>query len=69
MRTFRVLVLCIHVQVLTAMLNKKNESEAARLAAQGGVPLAMHGNTNDTTAGARRKEVLSKVKGRLQKLM
>ena len=57
------------VQVLTALLNKRNESEAARLAAQGGVPLAMHGKTASDTAGSRRKEVLSKVKGRLRKLM
>ena len=53
-------------QMLTAMLNRRNETEAARLAAQGGVPLAMHKGDDAAASNAKRKEVLGDIKRKLK---
>ena len=52
--------------MLTAMLNRRNETEAARLAAQGGVPLAMHKSDDAAASNAKRKEVLGDIKRKLK---
>ena len=51
--------------MLTAMLNRRKEGEAARLAAQGGVPLAMK-KDESSAAGGKRKEVLGDIKRKLK---
>ena len=53
-------------QMLTAMLNRRNETEAARLAAQGGVPLAMHKSDDAAASNAKRKEMLGDIKRKLK---
>lgn len=54
--------------MLTMMLNKRNENEAARLASQGGVPLAtkQKGNIQGEQHKARRKTVLNGIKKQLK---